>query len=860
MKPDEYQQVKQVFNAALELSLDKRPVFLDEACEGDDSLRNAVEKLLAAHSRADSFIETPARGLASELFISDQASLIEGQRIGPYEITRELGQGGMGAVYLAERADDEYHKQVAIKLVRRGLDTAHILRRFIAERQILANLDHPNIARLIDGGTTTDGLPYIVMEYVQGLPLIEYCDGRKLSTIERLKLFRTVCAAVQYAHQNLVIHRDIKPINILVTADGTAKLLDFGIAKVFHPDPQGQEAEMTRTEFRAMTPEYASPEQVRGERVTTSSDVYSLGVVLYQLLTGLRPYRLNTTDPLEVLRAVCQREPSKPSDAVMGRAGEAEKKSSSNASAPQLRGDLDNIVLMAMRKEPERRYSSVEQFSDDIRRHIEGLPVVARKDTFSYRAGKLIRRNKAVAAAAVLIVTTLIAGIIATAWQARRASAQARLAEDQSRVASSERDRSRLEQTKAERINAFLQQMLAYANPSWYAPGKGKPRDLTVLEALDEASRRINTELSDQPEIRAEIHTTIGDTYRAIGRLDLAEPHFEEALRLRQEIFGDHHVKVAESLYYLGGVKVLGGDHVTGERLYEQALAIQRAMPNEGNNLPYMLLDLSDRFSGRGDYAAAEPMLREAFEIFRGKHGPEHVTVAIVHEYLGTLYSGWGDLQMAHREFEEALRIYEKTPGSMTTASKHKLGSIHLISGEYDKAEPLFRDAHAVYLQLYGENNVLTLQMKYALARLSLERGDYKSAKRETAEAIRLFRQMPVRHDANLANGLALMGDIEKRSGRRASAESYLREAFKLHSRAYSGNDYALNVIKGDLGAFLTEQKRYREAEPLLIESYETLKPRQVARSYRLEQARRRLATLYERWNRPDLAARYRAD
>lgn len=850
MKPEQYKQVKHLFNAALELSPDARPAFVDEACGDDRSLKVAVEKLLAAHDRADSFIETPAFDLASGLLARHQSPMVEGQLIGPYRIVGEIGQGGMGTVYLSERADDQYSKQVAIKLVRRGLDITEILRRFLAERQILANLDHPNIARLLDGGTTEDGLPYIVMEYVEGLPLIDYCDRHELSTIERLKLFRTVCSAVHYAHQNLVIHRDIKPGNILVNKEGVAKLLDFGIAKVFQPDSLDQGADATRTELRVMTPEYASPEQVKGERATTASDVYSLGVLLYQLLTGLRPYQIKSTDPFEISRAICEAQPERPS-AAASRSVQV-RSSDQKPLSRQLRGDLDNIIMMAMRKEAARRYSSVEQFSDDIQRYLEGLPVIARKDTFGYRAAKFIRRNKAVTAAGLLIPMTLVAGIVTTAWQAKRAS-------DQARIATEQRDRAQLESVKAERINSFLQQMLAYANPSWYAPGKDKRRDLTVLEALDEASRHIDTEMEDQPEIKAEIHTTIGDTYRAIGRTDLAEPHFEAALDLRRGLFGEHHREVAESLYYLGGVKVLKGDTITGERLYREALAIQRTMPNEGNNLPYMLLDFGGLLTSKGDFAEAVEVFGEARQIFLEKHGADHVTIGISHEYLGTAYLAWGDLETARAELEEALRLFEKIPGGMSATPKLRLGSIHLVRKEYKEAEPLLREALALYVRQHGEKHQGAISARYSLARLYLETGDYKTAKREAEKAMEFYRQMNPGDNPQRSSGLAVLANIEQRMGRHARAESYLREALRLRSQPDTQSGYEVSDLKGYLGECLTAQSRFREAEPLLIESYDSLKTRQIPQSYRLKQAERRLTVLYERWGKPELAASYRA-
>jgi len=315
MTPERYQQIKNLFHAALEREPGERAAFLDQACAHDPSLRAEVETLLAAAEPAEGFIERAIQD-AVTLIAADQPEPVEGQRIGPYEVIRQIARGGMGAVYLAMRADDQYRKHVAIKLIRRGLDTDDIIRRFRNERQILAGLDHPNIARLLDGGATDDGRPYLVMEYIAGEPIDDYGDQHKLGAEDRLTLFRQVCAAVHCAHQHLVIHRDIKPSNILVTEDGTPKLLDFGIAKLLTPELAAQTLDATAPALRLMTPDYASPEQVRGEPITTASDVYSLGVVLYGLLTGHRPYRLTGRTPHEVLQAVCEQDPEKPSTAI----------------------------------------------------------------------------------------------------------------------------------------------------------------------------------------------------------------------------------------------------------------------------------------------------------------------------------------------------------------------------------------------------------------------------------------------------------------------------------------------------------------------------------------------------------------
>ena len=418
MTPERWKQVEAVFEQALAVPAAERAAFFAQTCKGDEELRREVESLLESHGEAGDFIDRRSLFFSSEELEETAAPLQSGQAIGPYRVLREIGRGGMGAVYLAERADEQYQKQVAIKLIKRGMDTESVLRHFRNERQILASFDHPNIARLFDGGTTEDGLPYFVMEYVEGIPIDRYCAAHELSIAERLKLFREVCAAVSYAHRHAVIHRDIKPSNILVTSEGTPKLLDFGIAKILQPG-DGPEALMTATGARAMTPEYASPEQIGGEPVTTASDVYSLGVVLYELVTGRLPYRFASQSPVDVSRTITEQAPERPSTAAS-----SANRQSKIESRKFLRGDLDNIVLMALRKEPSRRYQSVEQFSDDIRRHLESLPVRARKDTLGYRAGKFVRRNPTLTTAAALLLLSLLGGIIATSWQAHRARVQ----------------------------------------------------------------------------------------------------------------------------------------------------------------------------------------------------------------------------------------------------------------------------------------------------------------------------------------------------------------------------------------------------------------------------------------------------
>jgi serine/threonine protein kinase len=431
MTPDQWQRIQELFHAALERDPSQRAQVLAEACAGDAVLHQEVASLLAAHEQAGSFIEAPAFAGTEAWLVDAPAQAVVGRQIGPYQVVRQLGAGGMGAVYLAVRADDHYHKQVAIKLVKPGVPSSDLLRRFRTERQILASLDHPNIAKLLDGGTTADGLPYLVMDYVEGLPLDVYCDRQALSIPARLTLFRTVCAAVHYAHQHLVVHRDLKPSNILVTADGVPKLLDFGVAKLLHPALATQTSVTMVPGQQGMTLAYASPEQIRGEPITTASDVYSLGVVLYELLTGYQPYRFPSPLPHAMARVICEEEPQKPSTAMRRSAagpgangghprppagGRQPREGPPAQRYRRLTGDLDTIVLMALRKAPSQRYASVEHLSEDLRRHLEGLPVMARPQTLGYRSAKLIRRHKAGVLAAALLGVTLVGGIVGTTW------------------------------------------------------------------------------------------------------------------------------------------------------------------------------------------------------------------------------------------------------------------------------------------------------------------------------------------------------------------------------------------------------------------------------------------------------------
>ena len=508
-----WEEAKEIVADALELDSDEaRHLLIEQRCANAPELRAEVESLLTQSTTGfDACVDKERAALRF------RTAIVLGQLIGPYKIEGELGRGGMGAVYLARRADGIFDKRVAIKVLKRGTDTDEILRRFSMERRILARLDHPNIARLIDAGTTDDGLPYFVMEYVEGTPLTRFASEHQLPVNERLRLFQVVCDAVSYAHRNLIVHRDLKPGNILVTAEREVKLLDFGIAKLLD---DGFDSTMTLN--RRLTPAYASPEQARGAMVSTLSDVYSLGVLLYELLTGELPYNLARRSPDELTRAICDQEPSRPST-------RATRASTYTASAKLLKGDLDNIVLKALSKDAERRYSSVEQFSGDIRRYLAGLPVRAQKDTITYRAGKFVKRHKVGIIASSIMLLLLLGGVVATAREWRVA---------------------RIERTKAEaRFEVLRKSSRTMINEIHGAlmdlPGSLEPRKLLLQRATEQLDALAGYAQDDE-----RLQIDLAQAYQNIGYLPdrpVAEriELFKKAIALDEKVLAKEPKSIA---------------------------------------------------------------------------------------------------------------------------------------------------------------------------------------------------------------------------------------------------------------------------------------------------------------------------
>ncbi|HET7216574.1 MAG TPA: protein kinase, partial [Vicinamibacterales bacterium] len=537
---DEWARLEAVLDEVLELEGDVRLEAIARACGDDEALRAKVEAFVAADVEAHDFLETPAAEYAAGLVraAADEAPAEEreqpGDLVGPYRVISEIGRGGMGRVFLARRDDGQFDQRVALKLLRAGGDGVEIQQRFLRERQILARLQHPNIARLLDGGVTADGRPYFAMEYVAGEPITLYCDRRRLDVNKRLDLFIAVCDAVQYAHQNLVVHRDLKPSNTLVTADGEVKLLDFGIAKVLHEPDEGGNGDPTLTRLGSgpMTPEYAAPEQVRGDPVTTATDVYALGALAYELLTGRGPHRLTRLTAAEVERVIAEGDVDRPSAAIARSRPIADGRTADDVAAAratdgprlrrQLRGDLDTIVMTALQKDPARRYASAGALVDDLRKYQGRMPIAARPDSVSYRASRFVRRHAIGVAATALVLASLVAGLIGTAWQARVASREA---------------------LKAREISQFLASLFEVADPA-----RTNGRDVTAKDLLDRGAARVETELADQPDVQADMLVLLGKIYRDLGEYDRAQPLLERAVALRTSVFGRDTARTADAI------------------------------------------------------------------------------------------------------------------------------------------------------------------------------------------------------------------------------------------------------------------------------------------------------------------------
>lgn len=781
MDSKRWQQIEDLVDAASRLDPAERVAFLDRTIRNDGTLRSEVESLLTQLDADPDYLDTPLVRLDSP----DG----DGQHLGSYRLIRVLGEGGMGTVHLATRDETDFRQFVALKMLRRGLDTDRLLERFARERRILAELSHPNIARLIDGGASEDGRPFLVMEFIDGVPLTTYCDTHELSIEKRLNLFVAVCEAVHHAHRHLVVHRDLKPSNILVTAEGHVKLLDFGIARVLSSD----ETDLTQIEDRVLTPRYAAPEQLKGLPTTIASDVYSLGVVLYELLAGQPPYRLEDLSQEEIERIVCDEIPDPPS-VVAAKTGRE-----------RLHPDLDYITLAALRKEPERRYASVEQLAEDIRRHQRGMPVWAGPEKLGYLARKFVSRYRTAVTAVAVVLLLLVALAVVTTVQSVRIARHAAAVE--------------LERERAEQVVQFLTDLFRASSP-----GETRGELVTAQELLDRGVARIDDELSDQPDVQAEMLAVIAEVNETLGRYEEAEALIRRSLELRQSLYGPSDPRVATSLNALGWILFQRGQLDEAAAYLRQALDMRRRLLGPDHiDVSRTLNDLAVVTQQRGDLDSTEVLLTEALAIRRAHYGDEHLSVAVTLNNVATLLWQQGDYVRAEETYQETLRIFlilrdEDHP--QVSITRNNLAGVQSTLGRYVEAEPLYRTILETRRRVLGNDHPDVATSANTLAGLLLDRGDFANAEPFINEALSIRRTALGEEHALVSVTLLHQARFLQETGRLDEAEQLVRDVLSRLRRSVGDHHVNTAAAHARLGQVLRRQGRLEAAVASLREAH----------------------------------------
>jgi eukaryotic-like serine/threonine-protein kinase len=840
--PERWKLLKQIFSRALELENEEQKDYLRRACADDPALLHDVETLLNAYDTRG-VIDRSMDQLKVSVISQLKSREIIGKRIGSYRIIKELGRGGMSAVYLAERADGVYQQQVALKMLLEGTLFDGQLRRFQSERHILASLNHDNIARLYDGGISSDGQPWFVMEFVEGNPIDEYCNSRNFSLTERLKLFLKVCDAVQYAHRNLIAHRDLKPLNILVTDEGNAKLLDFGIAKLLGSEENYQdEFPSTHAGLLPLTPSYASPEQLRRQNITASSDIYQLGIILYELLTGVSPYDLKGETPGDIEHTVCETEPRRPSAAI-------EAKADSNLQfREKIGGDLDTIVLKTLNKEPNCRYQSAGQLAEDIRGYLAGRPVSAHPDSLAYRTGKFMRRHKWGAAA--MMAFALALGVYATTitWYSNRTLKALEEAE--------------LERAKSGQVVDFLLSMFEASDPA-----EARGATVTARELLERGVEQ-TVALSDQPVVQAQMYSVAGLVFHRLGEFEEALPLLSRALEIMDSLYEDSHPDVAQIHFHLAEVLHDAGDYHQAHTHYTKAADLFRLVPGH-ISLEYASSLHNIGVSGH-DKIAREKIFK-ALEIRQKLLDNDHPDIALSYLALGNFHLSNSeheaaimntDHAMAKNYFQKTLDIVNNQNNvvSLQFASIFQsLGEGERIMGDYGQAETLLHKALDIYQTLYKGAHVHIAICKKSLADVYRDKDSFSSAESYYDKAMESLKAA-VGDDHPMRRPI-LQGKAEMyfRMGDHAAAEPLLREVLELLEAVLNPDHPRIANARLRLGTCLLILHQYSEAEELLIKSLETYRKNpdgnnQGAKKENLEQ----LVKLYEIIGQDSFAKKYR--
>ena len=788
LDPARWARIELLYEEALSRPSADRAAFVETACGDDPSLYGEILAMLST--------EDSGRSLSIERLVPrdeegpDHRDPRLGTMLGPWRIAGVLGHGGTGTVYLVERADGQYEQRAALKLIAPGFLTPEVVERFRVERRILARLVHPNISRLIDGGFTPEGTPYLVMEYVEGTTLTTYCDQRGLAVDDRLRLFRTVCGAVQQAHRALVVHRDLKPSNIYVSIAGEVKLLDFGIAKLLVPDAFGADPTTTRTEHRALTPAYAAPEQLRGEAVTTATDVYALGVVLYELLTGRRPFDIEGLSPAEIEQLVTSREPAAPSAAVGAEPGRLVRR---------LRGDLDRICLMALRKEPERRYASVEQMSEDIERFLSGRPVVAQPDTLGYRVRRFIARNRiAVAAAASFVILLSAFAVVAT---------------QQGRLVAAERDRVRVERDKAQEVVQVLVDLFQAANPE-IVPGGDRQ---SIGEFLATAEARVLGGLEPRADVSATMKHVLGQVHGAKSDYPRARTLLEQALSESRELHGADALETITVQIDLGRLLIAVGDHPEARALLEDALARSERVVGERHVLTARALHTLATTSD--DETKTTLFFQRALAIRRALLSPDDPDVASTLNALAIVEMNHERYPDARRLFEEALEVAGATHGGRNKIAftvTNDYATLLTRTGDFSGAEAMHRRALALAIEVIGPQSIQAATGYNNVATVLANQGQLTSA-------VDLYRQAYDRYVAIVGPNHGLAANAARNVGvvfllieRPAEGRLWMERAVAANEAAFGPDARNTVYVRAQLANLLFALGRRGEALAML--------------------------------------------
>lgn len=841
MNQDRLNKIRELFDKASNLNAVEREVFLNQECANELELKKEILSLLDSLENTKDFLEE-----ALTIVEQNKNNFTDpyiNKQIGNYLIDGEAGVGGMGIVYTGRRNDKEFEQKVAIKILKHGITSEYLLKRFQIERQTLANLQHQNIARLLDGGRTIDGLPYLVMEFIDGIPITDFCHQKKLSLEEKLKLFREVCTAVQYAHQNLIVHRDLKPGNILVTKDGIPKLLDFGIAKLIDEELVDNNEDLTRTGVWHLTPEYASPEQIKGEKITTASDIYSLGVLLYQILTGYQPYKISNNSPAAISKIITEEIIQKPSEKVKDKSREhAESNLFLNDKiSNQLKGDLDNIVLKAMHKDPARRYVSVEQFSEDIRRHLSGLPVIAQKDTAGYRLSKFIQRHKVGFISSVGFIVFLIINLIAIIWQAN--------------IAANERDKAKLEAQKVETVNKFLLDMLSSVDPTEIG------RDVKVYDVLRKSALGVEKGFKDQPGIEASIQKTIGKTLTSLGEYDEAKPHLLRSLLLNERVYGKQSNQASESNYELALYYHWIGELKTADSLYKKSLQIfKRNSDVSKRSLASTLNDYGILKSDFAEFDESKKMYEESLNILLENYGEKDRDVASLYNNLAIVMQAQKDLDGAEKYFHKALELNIELFGENrpeVSSNYNNLAYIYIDKGDFTRAEEYFIKSLELKKKYYGADHSYVGFAFLNLGGLEFRIGKINESEKYILDAIKNLKKSV--NEDHIWLGLAYYwyGKILIEKSKYSEAETYLRKSLTINKKNYPKDHPNIISSSAELGVVSFHLGKFAEAEKLLVYGYNGVKSLKGEKDHNTIRFLDYLVQLYQTTKSPTKLAYY---